>query len=250
MKPERILDVLATVAGEVRDAIDGIGTHDLRARTDRPGQYELDLVADEIALARLLGAGFAVVSEESGASGPANAAITVVLDPVDGSTNCARGIPYWAISMCALDAEGPLAALVVNQATGTRNEAIRGAGATRDGRAIIPSAAERVEDSVVALAGTPAQVLRWKQFRVLGCASLALCDVAAGGIDGYVDAGRWHAPWDYLGGYLICREAGATVADVDGLELVTTDVSDRRQLVAAATPALFDALLPAARHAA
>ena len=39
----------------------------------------------------------------------AGASVTVVLDPVDGSTNCSRGISYWAISICALDADGPLA---------------------------------------------------------------------------------------------------------------------------------------------
>ena len=41
-------------------------------------------------------------------------------------------------------------------------------------------------------------------------AALSLCDVAAGHLDGYVDGcPRQHAPWDYLGGLLVCREAGA-----------------------------------------
>ena len=39
----------------------------------------------------------------------AGATVTVVLDPVDGSTNCSRGIAYWAMSICALDADGALA---------------------------------------------------------------------------------------------------------------------------------------------
>ena len=121
----------------------------------------------------------------------AGATITVVLDPVDGSTNCSRGISYWAISICALDADGPLAALVVNQATGERTTAIRGAGRDRDGVALRASNVTRVEDAVVALRGSSRRRSSpWKQFRALGCASLALCDVAAGGIDGYLDAGR------------------------------------------------------------
>jgi len=50
------------------------------------------------------------------------------------------------------------------------------------------------------------------------------------------------APWDYLGGVLICREAGATVRDVRGEELVTAEATARRQLVAAGTAELADAI--------
>lgn len=246
MTPDRILEVFAEVADDVRGAVGRLNPEQAKARTARSGQYGLDVVADVAALRGLHAAGFAVMSEESGYSGPEDSTITVVLDPVDGSTNCARGISYWAISLCALDARGPLASMVVNQATGTRYHASRGAGAFRDGEAIFSSGVEEVSDAVVALSGLPALALPWKQFRALGCAALALCDLAAGGIDGYVDGGRWHAPWDYLGGYQICTEAGAVLADVRGEELVTTDENERRQLVGGATAALREALLPAA----
>ena len=64
----------------------------------------------------------------------------------------------------------------------------------------------------------------WRQFRALGSAALALCDVAAGHLDGYLDGiVDQHAPWDYLGGLLVCREAGALVVDADGRELVVLD---------------------------
>jgi fructose-1,6-bisphosphatase/inositol monophosphatase family enzyme len=244
--PDRILEVFAQTADDVRAAVGRLTPEQAKARTARSGQYGLDVVADVTALRHLHAAGFAVMSEESGYSGPEDSTVTVVLDPVDGSTNCARGISYWAISLCALDADGPLASMVVNQATGTRYYAMRGAGAFRDGKPIFASGVERVEDAVVALSGFPARALPWKQFRALGCAALALCDLAAGGIDGYVDGGRWHAPWDYLGGYQICTEAGAVVADLHGDELVTTDVSERRQLVGGATAVLRESLVPAA----
>ena len=55
-----------------------------------------------------------MLSEESGWTGPPDALVTAVLDPVDGSTNCARGIPYWGISVCALDAGGLLCSFPVN----------------------------------------------------------------------------------------------------------------------------------------
>jgi fructose-1,6-bisphosphatase/inositol monophosphatase family enzyme len=222
----------------------GIAAAALHERTGRPGQYFLDVVADVAALKILKEADVRIVSEESGAHGRDSADITVVLDPVDGSTNCSRGISYWSTSLCALDAGGALAALVVNQATGARTVAVRGEGATRDGIPLRASGVEYVEDAVIAVAGMPPRVLPWKQFRALGCASLVLCDIAAGGLDGCVDGGPWHAPWDYLGGYLACVESGAVVRDARGADLVVADFDARRQIVAAATDALADELMP------
>jgi fructose-1,6-bisphosphatase/inositol monophosphatase family enzyme len=46
------------------------------------------------------------------------------------------------------------------------------------------------------------------------------------------------APWDYLGGLLVCREAGAVVRGIEGDELVTDDHTTRRTVLAAATPGL------------
>ncbi len=230
----------------VRAAVARLSEDQKRARTGRAGQYGLDIVADGAALRVLKQADVAIVSEESAYSGNEHAAVTVVLDPIDGSTNCARGLSYYATSIAALDAEGLLCGLVVNQATGVEYRAVRGGGATRDGIAIHTSDVERIEDSVVALSGLPARVLQWKQYRVLGCASLALCDLATGGIDGYVDGGAWHAPWDYLGGQLMVQEAGGSIVDTRDQALSVSDPNVRRQLLAAGTTALLEALRPAA----
>jgi myo-inositol-1(or 4)-monophosphatase len=243
MTPETLLDCFTDAAAAVRDAVTPIDATARRERTKVAGQYALDLISDHAALAVLRKLPVRVVSEESGVHERAGAEITVVLDPVDGSTNCSRGISYWAFSICALDADGALAALVVNQATGQCTTAIRGAGAQRDGIALRASTVSRLEDAVIALGGFPATKLQWKQFRALGCASLALCDVAAGGVDGYLDTGPYHAPWDYLGGYLACVEAGAVVREANGAELVTDDPKARRQVIATATDSLADALM-------
>ena len=242
MTTDELLELLVAAAGAVERAVREVTGADRRGRTARAGQYALDLVADAAALEVLGRAPLAVLSEESGSGGRAGAALTVVLDPVDGSTNASRQIPYWATSLCVLDADGPLAALVVNQATGVVTTAVRGQGARRDGEPIAPSKVERVEDAVVTLSGRPGEWLPWKQFRALGSAALALCDVAAGALDGLVDGGAWHAPWDYLGGLLICREAGAEVVDATGRDLVVAAPDVRRQLLAAATPALLEDL--------
>jgi fructose-1,6-bisphosphatase/inositol monophosphatase family enzyme len=76
-----------------------------------------------------------------------------------------------------------------------------------------------------------------------------LCDVASGRLDGMLDAlPDRHGPWDYLGGLLICTEAGATVTDIHRRALAVADPDARRQLIAAATPELADALAPAITH--
>jgi myo-inositol-1(or 4)-monophosphatase len=240
--PADLLDLFVTAADAQRVALAPLNPTELRARTPRPGQYALDLVADAAVLDVLHRAPVAIVSEESGRSGPADAAITVVVDPVDGSTNCSRRIPYWAISLCALDGDGPLCALVVNTTTGEQFSAVRGEGAHVDGTPLRASAATRVEESFVVVSALP-RPQPWKQFRALGSTALGLCDLAAGRVDAYLDSpGVELGPWDYLGGFLACTEAGATVVDGRDRALAVTDPDARRQVLAAATPELLDAL--------
>jgi myo-inositol-1(or 4)-monophosphatase len=238
-----LLNLFVEAAAAQRTALSAIGADARRAWTQRPGQYALDLVAEDAILPILHSAGVRVLSEESGWSGPSGADITVVVDPVDGSTNCARGIPYWAISLCALDADGMVCALVQHGATAACYSAVRNAGAWLDGERIRAQGASEINRAVVALAGMPPRVLPWRQFRALGSAALALCDVAAGRLDGYLDGiGDQHAPWDYLGGLLICQEAGALVVDLADRPLEVADPDVRRQLVAAVTPELLTTL--------
>jgi myo-inositol-1(or 4)-monophosphatase len=211
-----------------------------------PGQHRFDLAADEAALAVLSGAGLAVLSEESGLTG--SGPITVVLDPVDGSTNASRGLPWYSTSACVVDGDGPWVALVRNQATGVAYEAVRGEGAWVDGSPLRPSTATRLADSVIGLSGYPSHHYGWSQFRAHGGAALELAAVAGGRLDGFVDClPDAHGVWDYLAGALICAEAGASVADAKGRDLAVLDHAARRTPVAAATPELLAALLDARR---
>jgi fructose-1,6-bisphosphatase/inositol monophosphatase family enzyme len=243
--PAELLDAFAEAAIAADAAVRRLSHEQKHARTGRAGQYGLDLVADVAALKILKQLGVAIVSEESGHSGAEQSSITIVLDPIDGSTNCAHGLSYYATSIAAVDAEGVLCGCVINHASGAQYRAVRGEGATRDGEALATSGVTAVEDAIVALSGMPSRLLPWRQFRAMGCASLALCDVAAGGFDGYVDGGSWHAPWDYLGGLIVCRESGAAIVDARDQPLDTSDPTARRALLAAATPQLLDALRPA-----
>ena len=181
------------------------------------------------------------MSEESGETGDGD--WTVVIDPIDGSTNCDRGIPFYATSLAVLHRHELVAALVENQATGTRFEAVRGAGATRDGVAIRPSGHKELAQSIVAFSGLPHRHLGWGQVRALGAASLECCLVADGSLDAYAVAQRSTLnPWDYLGGLLIAVEAGAVAADYRGENLITSERVSRRPVFASSTALLTSIL--------
>ena len=208
----------------------------------RAGQYRADLAADAAALEVLDRAGVGVLSEESGLQ-RADHPLLVVVDPLDGSTNASRGIPWFACSVVAVDAEGPAAAVVVNLATGVRYDAVRGGGARRDGVVIAPSGCSSLTDAIIGINGLAPRHFGWRQFRSLGAAALDLCAVADGTLDGYIDcADEAHGVWDYLGGWLVCREAGVAVGDAFGRSLLVRDPSLRRTPVAGATGAVYDAL--------
>ncbi|MGH9169253.1 MAG: inositol monophosphatase family protein [Acidimicrobiales bacterium] len=213
----------------------------------RPGQYRSDIAADLVAVEVLVGAGFSVLSEESGLTEGPLGSLLAVIDPLDGSTNASRGIPWFATSICVLDDDGPLAAIVANQSNGTLYTAVRGEGATRSGLPIVPSECTDLDRAVVGLSGYPARHLGWKQYRALGAVALDMCAVADGTLDGYVDCSRdAHGGWDYLGAVLVCQEAGAAVGERYDRDLIVRSHSDRRDPVAAGTPELLAALLGAA----
>lgn len=240
-----LLAVLHRAADAVREALDDLDDWGPAGDAAHPGQYVSDQAADAAAIAVLSDAGLGVLSEESGLR-DGDRPVLVVIDPVDGSTNASRGVPWYATSLCALDADGALAAVVVNQATGMRFEAERGGGARCDGRRIAPSSATSLSDAVVALSGYPPRHLGWRQYRAFGAAALDLCAVAAGVVDAYIDCSLdAHGPWDYLGALLVCQEAGASVVDAVGRPLVCRLHEDRRTPLAAATPALLDDVLAA-----
>ncbi|HWG73349.1 MAG TPA: inositol monophosphatase [Acidimicrobiales bacterium] len=243
MVADKVLEVLHNVASAVRRELDAL--EDWGLTPGHEGQYRHDVVADEVALGLLDDAGYGVLSEESGLHNGARD-LVVVIDPVDGSTNASRGLPWWATSLCAVDSDGPLAAVVANQSSGVRYAAVRGAGATCDGQPIAPSECRELGEAVVAFSGYPTTYLGWGQYRSLGAAALDMCAVASGNIDAFVDCPADPlAPWDYLGALLVCQEAGAHVADLSGRDLVVRTLGPRRTPVAAATRELLGAVLDA-----
>lgn len=246
--------MIADPLGLLHDLADAVAAA-MRTVTDwgpsggRVGQYALDVIADDAALAVIRGSGVGVLSEESGFE-PGISGEVVVIDPIDGSTNASRGIPWFATSLCLVDADGPAVAVVVNQASGVRYSAVRGAGAWCGERRLRPSGCTELSQAIVVVSAVPPPDVGWAQFRALGACALDLCAVADGAVDGYVDFGDdQHGVWDYLGGWLICKEAGIEVVDAFDREMVHMDHGARRTPVAASSSELAAALLAARRSA-
>ena len=251
MSGERVLELCRRATAAVAGRLEAVADWGLVDGSHH--QHHSDLAADAAAVEVLVNGGLGVLSEESGLT-CSDRALLAVLDPLDGSSNAARGLPWYACSLCVLDDEGPWVALVTNLATGVEYRAVRGRGAWRGEAplALASGADVAVGEAFVGLSGLPPRHLGWRQFRALGAAALDLCAVAEGTLDAWVDCSvDAHGVWDYLGATLVCREAGGTVVDLHGRELVVRDPAVRRTPVAAATPelaeALADALLTAHR---
>jgi myo-inositol-1(or 4)-monophosphatase len=173
-----------------------------------------------------------------------------LVDPLDGTTNFAHGLPLFAISI-GLEVEGELLAGVVRApALAWEFAACVGSGATRNGEQIRVSATAELSRSLL-VTGFPYDratnprnnFAEWEAFqrrshgvRRLGAASLDLCFVACGWIDAYWE-GQLH-PWDLAAGAVIAREAGARLSDYKG-GAFRVDGGD----VVCANPALHDAVL-------
>jgi myo-inositol-1(or 4)-monophosphatase len=240
---ESLFELFDEIARACARAVDQMT--DRREPGLRVGQYGLDLRADAAALQLLDRPGLGVLSEESGLTRPGEP-IVVVIDPIDGSTNASRRVPWYATSLCAVDAAGARLSLVRNLVTGVTFTAVRGGGAFRDGQPISPSNVTSLSDAVVLLSGLPPERLGWRQSRTLGAAALDMCAVASGDFDAFIDCSvDAHGVWDYAGAELICREAGASVCDAHGRELLVRDPDARRTPVASATAALHDVVIPA-----
>ena len=211
---------------------------------DRPDQYALDQVADAAALIVLDAAGVGVLSEESGLRRGAGGE-TVIVDPVDGSTNASRRIPHYCISLCVVEGLTPVAGLVRHLVSGEEFTANTGGGANLDGHPISPSGCEHGARAVIGVSGRPGPELPVWQVRVLGSAALDLCAVACGRLDAYLDLNSNHGVWDYAAGVLICSEAGAWTGEAEGRELFHLEHSRRLGPIAASTPRLAAKLVGA-----
>jgi len=213
---------------------------------------EMDGRAEELIRARILVArpDDAILGEEGGqVDGAADAPARWVVDPLDGTVNYLYGLHDWAVSIAAEVDHQIVAGAVYVPMRGELFTAVRGEGAwlesTRGsgtsgapGESAIPdSTFERIPlrcrpgvplDQALVATGfgyraerrtvqgevVAALLPRIRDIRRNGVASVDLCAVAAGRLDGYYERGLNY--WDYAAGALIAAEAGAVVGDSKG----------------------------------
>lgn len=212
----------------LRGAKDAVGP--LRNKSSlRDLVTEWDLRAEELIVRRLAerSPGVAVVAEEGGGQGDASASACWLVDPIDGTVNFAHGLPLYATAL-SLEVDGePVVGVVAAPALDWTFAAMRGEGATMNDQPIRVSAVDRLERAMLAT-GFPYDAAtnhhnfaQWEHFQIkagacrrLGAASLDLCLVARGWLDGYWET-QLH-PWDISAGALLVREAGGEVTGITG----------------------------------
>lgn len=168
------------------------------------------------------------------------------IDPIDGTTNFANGIPFFAVSIAYLVDHEPRLGVVYNPITDESFYAAQGAGAYLNGAELpLRPAAGRLADAVAGvdfkrishhLGDELAVRPPYYSQRNFGSSALEWCFVAAGRLDVYIHGGQML--WDYAAGRLILAEAGGEAAALDGGSLMAGPAV-KRAVVAAASPALF-----------
>jgi myo-inositol-1(or 4)-monophosphatase len=197
--------------------------------------------------------GEGVLSEEGDRHLPLTSAYWVV-DPLDGTTNFAAGIPYWAISLARFEAGVPVLAILDVPPLRQRIIAIRGQGAWRNGKPLLPPSsrdshpagcASLCSRSIGVLQKLPHQRFPGK-IRLLGVASLNLVSVAMGQTVAALEA----TPkiWDLAAAWLVLSElqcplrwlAGSPEHLAPGSDLTAADFP----VLAADRPETLDLFLP------
>jgi myo-inositol-1(or 4)-monophosphatase len=179
-----------------------------------------------------------LVLGEEGTAGQPGASHVWYVDPLDGTTNYAHGLPFFCVSV-ALRAYGrTVAGAVYDPLRGELYAAQAEGGATLNGVPLRVSETATLDRSlVVAQAQTvdPAEIRGYARLverlmsvaggvRSLGSPALTLCSIAAGRLDAYCEYAM--DPWDIMAGQLILEQAGGTLTRFDGQPHQSADPAD------------------------
>lgn len=169
-----------------------------------------------------------ILSEESGHTREGTTGYRWVIDPLDGTTNYAHGVPHFAVSI-GLEQDGERhLGVVYNPMLDELFAAERGQGAFLNEKPIRVSAAKSLRQALLAtgfaydvqsnsannLDQFVAFILRSQAVRRAGSAALDLAYVACGRFDGFWE--QHLAAWDVCAGLLLIEEAGGVTSDFHG----------------------------------
>ena len=259
------LDTCRLCVADIKAVLEHLPTRDEREPVLRVGEggdetTAIDQAAEDAVVERLvaLGEDFVLISEELGerrfgAGGPRR----VVVDPIDGSVNAKRGIPFFSFSLAL--AGGPTMGDVVlgyvyDFGSGEEWTAERGRGAWLDGKEL---GMQRPKDTIEILAfeGTTAHAIAERiggvaglagRVRVMGSLALSLCHLAAGRVDAVCSLKAARSV-DIAAAQLLVRETGLAIELFEDppFEAAPLDLATRSRIAAAASPTLVAELASA-----
>ncbi|HEY5160368.1 MAG TPA: inositol monophosphatase family protein [Gaiellaceae bacterium] len=257
------LELCRGIVEDVRGELERMPTREEREKVLGQGRggdetTQIDAAAEQAAVNRLEALdvpGFTLVSEELGervfgTGGP----LRVVLDPIDGSINAKRGIPFFSVSLAVAAGErmkDVFFGYVYDFGSGEEWIAWRGEGAWLNGE---PLGAERPKSEIELLAFeatettkiaemAPSVVGLAKRMRIMGSLALSLCHLAAGRLDAVCSL-KPARSIDVAAGQLLVREVGLAIEFVDGGSFSDSelDLESRSRIAAAGTEELCRAL--------
>jgi myo-inositol-1(or 4)-monophosphatase len=252
------LAVCRAAVGDVRTVLGELPTRAEREPVVGRGEggddtVAIDAAAEQAIVRRLesSGASFTLVSEELGEKPVAGGGRAhVVVDPIDGSLNSKRGIPFFALSIAV--AEGPTMddvhfGYVYDFGSGEEWTAERGAGAFLDG-ARLGAVKPKNEIEILSFEATltssvaekAAQMVGFAyRLRVMGSLALSLCHLAAGRVDAVCSLKAARSV-DIAAAQLLVRECGSAIdlPEAPPFGAAPLDTQGRSRVVAAGTPEL------------
>jgi myo-inositol-1(or 4)-monophosphatase len=216
----------------------------------------VDAAAEAAILARIRGIdGTTIVSEEVGILG--DGPTRIVVDPIDGSLNAKRGIPFFSVSIAV--AEGDTMddvafGYVYDFGSGEEWVAEKGMGARLNG-AVLASLPPKEEIEILSFEATLTSSIAEKaaavvglayRLRVMGSLALSLCHLAAGRVDAVCSLKRARAV-DIAAAQLLVRERALAIdlPEAPPFGEAPLDVEGRSRVVAAATPEICERLFAA-----
>ena len=246
---KKLLEIIPRVAGSADASVK------LRRGASGDQTFYIDEMAEKIVVEAIEkisqnGISFTLISEECGIKrfGTENN-IKILLDPIDGSNNAKRGVPYYATSIAILDGErlrDILVGYVVDLSSNKEYWAIRGEGAWCNGERIICRSSDEF-DMVAFEASVPAKDIERlmpllkssRKVRCLGAIALDLALMGAGAIDVTAIATPSRS-FDYAAGMLILKEAGGIITDIEGGEIgdISAGLERTEPLIASANKVL------------
>jgi myo-inositol-1(or 4)-monophosphatase len=248
------LELCRAAAEDVRGVLADLPTRLEREPVLRQGEggddtTAIDAAAERVVLDRLRPLGVSILSEEVGRI-DGNSTL-VVVDPIDGSLNAKRGIPFFSLSIAVAEGErmeDVHFAYVYDFGSGEEWTARRGEGAWLDGE---PLGGVRPKEQIEILSfeATLTTLVAERaaafsgiahRLRVMGSLALSLCHLAAGRVDGVCSLKEARSV-DIAAAQLLCREVGLSLALFDDprpFGEAELDLGKRSRIAAAGTPEL------------